>query len=79
MIGDLLARFKQIGPRLTEFKAVLSNAYIRMTDREEGAFKTIEKALEQMSNLKILELDGDPYWMDSLVEISTLPYPLDKI
>jgi hypothetical protein len=79
MIGDLLAKFKQIGPRVTEFKAVVSNAYIRMTDRKEGAFKTIEKALEQMPNLKILEVDGDPYWMMVEDGVTTLPYPLDKI
>ena len=75
LILDLITKFKQIGPRVTEFKAVVSNMYIRLSDRKEGSFKTIEKSLEQMTNLKSLELDGDPY-DDKCNE--TRPYPLDK-
>ena len=74
IIGDLLSRFKQIGPRVTEFKAVVSNMYNRLSDRKEDSFKTIEKSLKQMTNLKSLELDGDPY-DDKGNE--TRPYPLD--
>jgi hypothetical protein len=44
-MGDLMAKFKQIGPRVAEFKAVISNNYIRLRDRKEGSFKTIEKTL----------------------------------
>ena len=77
LIGDLMAKFKQIGPRVTEFKAVISNNYIRLRDRKEGSFKTIEKTLSQMTNLKSLELDGDPYWIDGDNGIETRPYPLD--
>jgi hypothetical protein len=45
LMGDLMAKFKQIGPRVTEFKAVISNNYIRLRDRKEGSFKAIEKTL----------------------------------
>ena len=48
--------------------------YNRLSDRKEGSFKTIEKSLKQMTNLKSLELDGDPY-DDKGNE--TRPYPLD--
>ena len=77
-MGHLMAKFKQIGQRVTEFKAVISNNYIRLRDREESSFKTIEKTLELMTNLKSLELDGDPYWIDGDNRIETRPYPLDK-
>jgi hypothetical protein len=59
-MGDILAKFKEIGPRVTEFKAVLSDKYYSRKDSKES-FKAVEKALKQMKNLKILELDGDPY------------------
>ena len=45
LMGDLMAMFKQIGPRVTEFKAVISNNYIRLRDRKDGSFKIIEKIL----------------------------------
>ena len=78
LMGDLLAKFKQIGPRITEFKAVISNNYIKLKERKDSSFKTIEKALELMTNLKSLELDGDPYWIKGENDIETRPYPLEK-
>jgi Asp-tRNA(Asn)/Glu-tRNA(Gln) amidotransferase B subunit len=92
MIGDFLMRFRQIAARLTEFKAVMSTRReekCRKEIKNQEPFKTIENALKLMKNLKILELDGDPYWTERMVEnetglwmdvtYTTQPYRLDQI
>jgi hypothetical protein len=89
MIGDFLMRFRQIAARLTEFKAVMSEITRREENINQETFKTVENVLKLMKNLKILELDGDPYWTKRMVENSnglwfdvtytTQPYRLDQI
>jgi hypothetical protein len=44
---------------------------------QHGPFKTIENVLKLMTNLTILELDGDPYCLDD--SLTTRPYPLIQI
>ena len=79
LMGKLMEKFNQLGPRITEFKAVISNYYcIRHNNNNYDPFKTIEKILEQMTSLKSLELDGDPYWINEKTPIETRPYPLEK-
>jgi hypothetical protein len=79
ILGDLMTRFKQIGPRITEFKASISFNTPRQKDWRYGSFHIIEKALKQMKNLKSLELDGEPYWICCNRKIYTDPYPLHEI
>ena len=47
-------------------------------DWNKVSFRAFEQILEQMTNLKSLELDGDPYWIDEDGGITTRPYPLDR-
>jgi hypothetical protein len=91
MIGDFLIRFRQIAARLTEFKAVMHESRSENIEKElnQEPFKRIENALKIMKNLKILELDGDPYLAYRKVEndeeydeefmYTTQPYRLDQI
>jgi hypothetical protein len=47
LIGNLMASLKQIGPRVTEFRAVrYYNSDEDQEDQEDGPFKSIEQALE---------------------------------
>lgn len=74
-----MVKFKQIGPRVTELKASISRIDRYQKESMNISFKIIERALDQMTNLKSLELDSDPYFLREDSVMSLRLYPLDKI
>jgi predicted ABC-type ATPase len=81
LMGQLLEKFKQIGPRITEFISLMPNVHhrvryvhhrVRYGSNDHDTIK--QKVLEQMKNLKILELYCDPEWIYEKDRIKTHSY-----
>ena len=77
----LIEKFKHIGPRITEFKALIPNYYKMDRYLMEEYDRILGRVLEQMKNLKILELfyDSTYIWVQDVKTQSYLFRNLDAI